>query len=407
MKKIIVLLLCCFFIICVRAQSDSLLMYVGEKPVSKSEFVYAYQKSGSISIHEFLSRYVKIKRWACAAEKMRLDTTQSFINRYSLYEQQVKKLVTADAQDANRCVETGNLYIAHLFVRIPQKTSYKDIDQLQCQFDSLYQSIGKNGRFDIWIRENRKTLPKEWNAEIQEVIPSQLLTDLSSCLSSLEKGILSKPFFSPVGIHMIQKLDSVYDEADSIKNVNLEDKRWLLSEYRDGLLIQMLEDSLCSVKENVLEEFYRKHRRHYRWKLPHFKGIVLQSSDKIKLDNLEKCLHGYPQEMWLQIIERLKKTSDLSWLKMDYGLFQIGTNACVDKLYFGQGDFHPSTDYPYVKVLGKVLKKKPESYLDVYKRVKVDYCKSRLEKEDAFLKKKIKVEINEEVLKTVNNHEAI
>ena len=100
MKKIIVLLLCCFFIICVRAQSDSLLMYVGEKPVSKSEFVYAYQKSGSISIHEFLSRYVKIKRWACAAEKMRLDTTQSFINRYSLYEQQVKKLVTADAQDA-------------------------------------------------------------------------------------------------------------------------------------------------------------------------------------------------------------------------------------------------------------------------------------------------------------------
>ena len=92
---------------------------------------------------------------------------------------------------------------------------------------------------------------------------------------------------------------------------------------------------------------------------------------------------------------------------MDYGLFQIGTNACVDKLYFGQGDFHPSADYPYVKVLGKVLKKKPESYLDVYKRVKVDYCKSRLEKEDAFLKKKIKVEINEEVLKTVNNHEAI
>ena len=111
-------------------------------------------------------------------------------------------------------------------------------------------------------------------------------------------------------------------------------------EFRSGMLendsIELVPGNIIRiVKENVLEEFYRKHRRHYRWKLPHFKGIVLQSSDKIKLDNLEKCLHGYPQEMWLQIIERLKKTSDLSWLKMDYGLFQIGTNACVDKLYFG------------------------------------------------------------------------
>ncbi len=407
MKRIVVLLWVCSFILCVRAQGGSLLMRVDGVSVSRSEFMHAYQKDTSVPFNEFLSRYVRVKRWACAARKMGLDTTRTFVGRYSLYERRIRDLAAAPAQDTGRHVGNGSLCMAHLFVRIPQGASYKDMGRLRCQSDSLYQSIRGNGDFVAWIKENKSFLPAGWNVEIQEVIPSRLLACFSSCLDSLGNGTLSEPFLSPVGIHMIQILDPEYGKADTVRVADLRDEAWLLSEYRDGLLVQMLEDSLCKADENVLEKFYKKHRRYYKWRLPHFKGIVLQSSDKIKLEDLGKRLCGYPQEKWLEMIRQLENTDDLSWLNVDYGLFQIGTNACVDKYCFGQGDFRSSADYPYVKVLGKVLKKRPESYLDVYGKVKAGYCKSQLEKEDAFLKKRIKVEINEEVLKTVNNHGAI
>ena len=59
---------------------------------------------------------------------------------------------------------------------------------------------------------------------------------------------------------------------------------------------------------------------------------------------------------------------------------------------------------PYTFVMGKKLKKGPESYEDVREAVVKDYLTVY---EDAWLKdlkRKYKVEINQEVLKTVNNN---
>jgi len=75
----------------------------------------------------------------------------------------------------------------------------------------------------------------------------------------------------------------------------------------------------------------------------------------------------------------------------------------VDKLAFKCGSFAPITEYPYTWILGDKLKKGPESYRDVREKVEVD---ARNELETAQingLRQKYRVEINEEVLKTVNN----
>lgn len=407
MKRYVAFLLECLFFLNIRAQNDSLLMNVGNIPVSKSEFVYAYHKNNYSSFDDFLSQFIRIKRWVHEAKELGLDTTHAFVSRYSSYQQDVKNRIARNMQSEEKDVMNGNLCLAHLFVRIPQKASDDYISNMRCRFDSLYQNISKTGKLDQWIQNNIDSLPEGWNAEILKVNSSQLVKDFSDCLESLEEGMLSRPFFSSIGIHMMQVIDSLYCDNDSIDVEILQNENWLLSEYRDGLLTRMLEDSICLVSESELEKYYKKNRKHYKWKYPHFKGIILQASDKLKLERLEKYLSGYPQKMWIKIIEQLSMTDDFSWLKISYGVFQIGTNACVDKLYFGQGEFKPLVAYPYVKVLGKVLKKKPESYMDVYEKVKSDFCKLQIEKEDVLLKKKIKVEINEEVLKTVNNHEAI
>ena len=101
------------------------------------------------------------------------------------------------------------------------------------------------------------------------------------------------------------------------------------------------------------------------------------------------------------------KVTDLLYAcydKAEAGVFQIGTNRYIDKLVFKCGSFQPEPDLPYTFVMGKKLKKGPESYEDVREAVVKDYLTVY---EDAWLKdlkQKYKVEINQEVLKTVNNN---
>ena len=61
-------------------------------------------------------------------------------------------------------------------------------------------------------------------------------------------------------------------------------------------------------------------------------------------------------------------------------------------------------DYPYTATYGKLLKKGPETYKDVRGPVTADYQNYL---ETAWIKElrdKYSVEIDQEVLKTVNNH---
>jgi peptidyl-prolyl cis-trans isomerase SurA len=77
----------------------------------------------------------------------------------------------------------------------------------------------------------------------------------------------------------------------------------------------------------------------------------------------------------------------------------------VDKLVFGQGEGgRMKKDYSKVGVVGKILKKKPESYKDVSGHVINDYQQVLEEKWVKALRRKYKVEVYDEVLKTVNNH---
>ena len=87
------------------------------------------------------------------------------------------------------------------------------------------------------------------------------------------------------------------------------------------------------------------------------------------------------------------------------GVFAVGDNPWVDKSVFGQGDGgRMKRGYEYVDVVGTVLEK-PQTYKDVKGLVVNDYQRYIEEKWVKGLRKKYKVEIFDEVLKTVNNHD--
>jgi peptidyl-prolyl cis-trans isomerase SurA len=150
-----------------------------------------------------------------------------------------------------------------------------------------------------------------------------------------------------------------------------------------------------------LEHFFIDHRKDYQWDYPHYQGAVFHCKNKKTAKAIKKHLKRYDYSLWEEALNELNPVYAESY-QMEYGLFQIGKNEYVDKLIFKCGSYESLSDYPYTFVMGKKLKA-PESYNDVRDRVLKGYLESQENLWVDALKHKYKVELNEEVLKTVNN----
>ncbi|MEG1839143.1 MAG: peptidylprolyl isomerase [Bacteroidaceae bacterium] len=182
----------------------------------------------------------------------------------------------------------------------------------------------------------------------------------------------------------------------------------LMQEYRDGILLFEISNRLvwekASKDEEGLAKFFKENKSDYAWKTPRFKGIILHSKDAGIAKQAKKLTKKSPIEEWSNVIRKAFNNDSVSVVKVEKGLYAKGDNKYVDKLVFKAGSYEPLAEYPYTSTLGKKLKKGPESYKDVRGPVTADYqnfLESVWIKE---LRGKYKVEINQEVLKTVNNH---
>ena len=116
-------------------------------------------------------------------------------------------------------------------------------------------------------------------------------------------------------------------------------------------------------------------------------------------------LAGQSFENYKAAIEANLPKDSVRTVRVEVGIFAIGDNAWVDKMVFGQGDGGQlRRGFVAVETVGTVIEE-PETYNDVKGLVTVDYQKYLEEKWVKSLRKKYKVKIDKDVLKTVNNHE--
>ena len=117
----------------------------------------------------------------------------------------------------------------------------------------------------------------------------------------------------------------------------------------------------------------------------------------------KKLLKKTPEKEWAEVLRQTFNTSGEEKIKVEQGIFADGDNKYIDKLVFKKGDFEPLMSYPFTVVVGK-KQKGPDDYREVIEQVRKDY-RSYL---NAFWMRELqdfgKVEINQEVLKTVNNN---
>lgn len=203
------------------------------------------------------------------------------------------------------------------------------------------------------------------------------------------------------GFVMKTVLDYEYKHLDRRK----PELPWLLQEYRDGLLLNEINNREFKGKkdEAELKTYFAEHRSDYCWEKPRYKGIVLHCVSKRVARQVRKFLKQLPEDEWQDAIRLTFNAGATPQVQAEKGLFVPGDNVFVDELVFKTKGATPVLSFPFTVVLGKKMKG-PEEYKEVGEQLIFDYQNHLEQCWIAKLRAVSKVEINQEVLKTVNNH---
>ena len=125
--------------------------------------------------------------------------------------------------------------------------------------------------------------------------------------------------------------------------------------------------------------------------------------DKKTAKQAKKQLKKVPEKEWEDILRKTFNTSGDEKIKIEQGIFADGDNKYIDKLVFKKGGFESVMSYPFTIVAGK-KQKGPDDYREVIEQVRKDYRNYLNAYWERELEESGKVEINQEVLKTVNNN---
>jgi peptidyl-prolyl cis-trans isomerase SurA len=179
----------------------------------------------------------------------------------------------------------------------------------------------------------------------------------------------------------------------------------LLNEYRDGILLFDITDREVwskAVKDTAgLKEFYEKNKNKYLWK-ERANVTIYKCADEKIAKQVRDLLKKNKSEK--EILDIVNKKSQLNLSTYSTMLFK-GENPLVDK-YWKEGvipENYKNTNENKIEVIvvTKVLPETPKTLLEARGQVTADY-QNYLEKTwIEYLKNKYPVEINKEVLKTI------
>ena len=200
---------------------------------------------------------------------------------------------------------------------------------------------------------------------------------------------------------------SVLDYENSRLETKYPEFAMLMQEYHDGILL--FDVSTINVWDKAQEDvagqaaYFAAHEKNYKWELPRFKGVVVHCADRKTMKLAKKQLRKLPKPLTRQAVESLFNTSSGATVQVEEGLFAVGENPYVDHAIFKVAPKTSLPDYPFTYVYGD-KRKGPDDFRQVKGLVVADYQDYLEQVWVKDLRSKSKVEINQEVLKTVNKY---
>jgi peptidyl-prolyl cis-trans isomerase SurA len=157
----------------------------------------------------------------------------------------------------------------------------------------------------------------------------------------------------------------------------------LMREFRDGSLMfevskQEVWDKASSDSDG-LQKFFEANKQQYAWTEPHYKGYIILAKDAATKKKMQKATAKMKPEEAVAYLEENYKAGEVSYVKVEKGLFKKGENPFVDEQAFKTGKAEKPEGFADFFLLGKVLNA-PDSYTDIRGMVITDY-QDYLEKE--------------------------
>lgn len=420
------------------------------------------------TVEEYVDLFINYKLKVAAAIDAKLDTLTSFKKEFAQYrDQQVRPSFVTDADveaEAHRIYDNtkraigpkGLVRPAHIFLYLGQKATEEEQQKAKERIDSVYNALKGGADFAEMAKRVSQDPGSAANGGLLPWIgPNQTLKEFEDKAYALKDGEMSEPFLSPAGYHIIlmkghkqlepydtlraslmrfieqrnlreriararidtiaarsggklTREDVLAQRADSLMALD-PDLKNLIREYHDGLLLYEISNRTVwdkAAKDSAgLEAFFKKNKKKYAWSEPRYKGMAYHVKVDSDVKAVRDCVKDLPFGEWAEALRTTFNSDSVLRIRVEKGIFKKGDNALIDREVFKKDTVvAPMKDYPIDAVYGKLLKKGPEDYTDVIGLVTADY-QDFLEKEwVAGLRRKYAVEVNKDVLATVNNH---
>lgn len=418
------------------------------------------------TVEEYVDMFINYKLKVAAAEEARFDTLASFRKEFRQYRDMQLTPYMVDTvfidsvarsmyqRTADQLKGQDMLRLAHILLFVRQDATDEQKQAARSKIDSLYTALQGGADFsELAKRYSQDPGSASRGGELPWIGPDMTLKEFETAAYLLKKDEISQPVETSVGYHIIKMLErkqlESYDEIrkdivtslkrqgieeesaekhirkivetsggrltrenvmDSLLNAHLADApdlKHLVTEYHDGLLLyEMSKNKVWDVAANdsvTLEKMFKADKKKYAWKEPRFKGFVFHCKSPKQVKAVASLLKKKQNGDWRKAVrEAFNKDSVTVRVSGPY-LSKKGENPYIDQYVFKSGEAKAKANFPYSGVAGKKLSK-PQTYLDVKSMVQNDY-QEQLEKawiEE--LRAKYPVEVNREVLKTVNNH---
>ena len=418
------------------------------------------------TINDYIPLFIAYKLKVEAAKDAKLDTLNSFQKEFAGYrDQQIRPAFITDedveAEAKKLYAETqqqidnngGMLKLAHILILVPQHADSLTQLSAKHRIDSVYTALKKGADFAKLAKElSQDQGSASKGGELSWIVKGQTLKEFEDAAWAMKDGEMSKPVKTAVGWHIIlrkghQNFYSYESQRDAIMNYisqrglkeNIIDKKldslakaqhttasdildakrqemeandlnlkYLIQEYHDGLLVYEISNREVweKAQQDYLgqENFFKRNRKNYKWDEPRFKGMAYCTRQAEDIENVKKAVKGKPFEKWAEILRSTFNSDSVLRIRVEEGIFKKGYNALVDKQIFGKDTLAtPIKDFPYTAVYGKKISA-PETVDDVRQQVISDYQEALEKRWVEALRKRYQVEIDENVLQTVNKH---
>ena len=456
MKRSLLLPVLWFTALTTQAQSDPVVMSVNGVPVTRSEFVLSYHQNNGNgqadrkTVEEYAELYAIYKMKVAAALDAHLDTSAAFRQALATYSNgggggtvistDLLKEARQRYDRTKRAIGSqGLIRPAEIFLRLSTRASDREQNRIAQRADSIWRALQAGADFAALARkfsDDRQSA--NHGGEMGWLQPNQSFVEFEQAAYALQKGELSRPILAPDGYHIILMKERKQLEPfevlkdDLVRSLQQQEVRRAIAgqtvregsvqqtktsqkdqtkAYRDGLLVYEITNrevwQRAKTDEIGLRAWFDAHEKTYVSTGPHYRGVAYATKTKADMKAVKKYLKRLPFEQWEEALRATFNSDGEERVKLQVGVFKPGDNSTIDREVFKRRDATAQMDtaYPFEAAFGKKLKRFPENYNDVRAQVVADY-QLMLETEwVASLRSRYPVQINQEILKTVNQYQ--